>query len=132
MRNFVKMIALHFVKDITPGFEFAGLGPQFYLTCFNFEITGDGTSEPEGIPFPGAYEKDAAGLWFDLESDADYPFAGPSLYESEYTVDLEPNDFVVLSPTGQGEEADAVYYDAQNATLQFQVTINTQIDANGG
>jgi len=127
-----QIIALHFVKDTSPGFAFAGVGPQFYMTCFNFEVSGDGTATPAGMAFPGAYKKDDPGLWFDLDSDADYPFAGPPLYQSEYDVELEPNLLVVLSPTGQGDEADKLYYEAQNRSLQFQVSINTQIDANGG
>lgn len=102
------------------------------MTCFNVEVSGNGTATPTGMAFPGAYQKDAPGLWFDLDSDAEYPFAGPPLYKSEYEVELKPNNFVVLSPTGQGEEADALYYAAQNRSLQFQETINTEIDANGG
>lgn len=129
----MQIIALHFVKGTSPGFAFAGVGPQFYITCFNVEVSGDGTATPPGMAFPGAYEKDAPGLWFDLDSDTNvYPFAGPPLYKSSYGVELKPNDFVILSPTGQGEEADEAYYAAQNKSLEFQVEINTEIDANGG
>ncbi|CAI4213621.1 unnamed protein product [Parascedosporium putredinis] len=109
-----------------------GVGPQFYMTCFNFEVLGDGNSQPAGMPFPGAYEKDAPGLWFDLTSDASYPPAGPPLYKSEYTVELEPNEFVILSPTNQGAEADAAYHEAQGRVLKFQEDTNTQIDVHGG
>ena len=80
----------------------------------------------------GAYEKLAPGLWFDLKSNASYPFPGPALYKSQRTAKLEPKELVILSPTGLGAEADATYYAAQNRSLEFQVRITTQLDAIGG
>ena len=32
-------------------------GPQFYPHCFNVEISGTGTSTPEGVTIPGAYKQ---------------------------------------------------------------------------
>jgi hypothetical protein len=129
----LKIIALHFTQATTPGFAFAGVGPQFYLTCYNFEISGNGTATPSGRTFPGAYKKDEPGLWFDvLHSTDTYPGLSPPLYKSAYNADLKPNKFVILSPTGLGDAADQKYYAAQNESLAFQVQINTYIDANGG
>lgn len=39
---------------------------------------------------------------------------------------------MVISPTGQGKEADDAYYKLQQQSLDFQVAINTRIDADGG
>ncbi|CAI4219785.1 unnamed protein product [Parascedosporium putredinis] len=105
--------------DIKPGKyvvrqEGFPIGPQFYMTCFNIEVTGDGEATPQGATFPGAYDMEAPGLNFDLNSTDPYPAVGPALYESEYAVDLEPLESVIVSPTGEGEEADEEYYAAQS------------------
>ena len=39
-------------------------GPEFYLHCFNVEVTGSGTATPEGVTFPGAYKRGDTGLSF--------------------------------------------------------------------
>jgi hypothetical protein len=40
--------------------------PQFYVHCFNIEITGDGTATPPGVKFPGGYPKGDPGVGFIL------------------------------------------------------------------
>jgi cellulase len=40
--------------------------PQFYTHCFNLEVRGYGTVEPDGVTFPGGYGKDEPGVVFDL------------------------------------------------------------------
>jgi lytic cellulose monooxygenase (C1-hydroxylating) len=40
--------------------------PQFYTHCYNIEITGDGSSTPAGVHFPGAYPKNDPGVGFIL------------------------------------------------------------------
>jgi hypothetical protein len=39
-------------------------GPEFYLNCFNIEVTGSGTATPEGNTFPGTYKPSDPGLSF--------------------------------------------------------------------
>jgi hypothetical protein len=39
-------------------------GPEFYLHCFNVEVTGSGTATPPGNTFPGTYVRDDPGLYF--------------------------------------------------------------------
>jgi hypothetical protein len=94
------------------------VGAQFYMTCFNFKITGSGTATPKGVKFPGAYKRDDTGLHFDINSTEPYPTLGPALYKSMYDVRLEPREHVVISPTGKGEEADAAYYERQDGALK--------------
>lgn len=107
-------------------------GPQFYLTCFNFKVTGDGDATPQGAKFPGAYDMDAPGLNWDLNSTEAYPTVGPDLYVSEYEIELEPRERVVISPTGDGEEADAAYYEQQYEVLKAQGEMTSYFDSIGG
>lgn len=127
-----QIIALHFAVSTTPGFEWSPIGPQFYLTCFNFKITGDGEATPKGEKFPGAYKVNEPGFHFDLKSNETYPTVGPALYKSGYSIDLEPKERVVISPTGQGEEADTAYYNAQYNVLAQQGAMTSYFDSIGG
>lgn len=57
-----EMIALH---ANTPGMKMSPVsGPEFYLHCFNIEVTGNGTAKPEGSTFPGTYKADDPGVVF--------------------------------------------------------------------
>ncbi|GAB1317941.1 hypothetical protein MFIFM68171_08151 [Madurella fahalii] len=127
-----EIIALHFAVSTTPGFEWSPIGPQFYLTCFNFKITGNGDATPKGEKFPGAYKVDEPGFHFDVKSNETYPTVGPALYKSSYTVELEPKERVVISPTGQGEEADTAYYNTQYDVLAQQGAMTSYFDSIGG
>lgn len=108
------------------------IGPQFYLTCFNLKVTGDGKATPKGAKFPGAYDMAAPGLNFNLTSGRPYPPVGPALYKSEYDVELEPKERVVISPTDEGEEADAAYYERQYNVLLQQGEMVAYFDSIGG
>jgi hypothetical protein len=44
--------------------SYAVSGPQFYPHCFNVEITGSGTTIPDGQTFPGLYNPKEIGLNF--------------------------------------------------------------------
>jgi cellulase len=46
--------------------------PQFYIHCFNIEITGSGTATPQGVKFPGGYPKGDAGVGFILGNKGRY------------------------------------------------------------
>jgi len=107
------------------------------MTCFNFNITGDGTATPKGAKFPGAYAADEPGFHFDIYDDkskAPYPAVGPPLFKSSAVAGRgsAPKSRVVLSPTGQGPAADAAYYKMQNAAIARQAAIDEALDAIGG
>lgn len=108
------------------------IGPQFYMTCFNLKVTGDGDATPQGAKFPGAYDMDAPGLNWDLNSTDPYPLVGPALYKSKYTVDLEAKEPTVVSPTGDGEDADDAYYQKQYKVLAAQGEVVSYFESIGG
>ncbi|KAK2753163.1 hypothetical protein FQN54_007989 [Arachnomyces sp. PD_36] len=55
-------------------------GAQFYMTCYQVEITGDGSLNPEGVTFPGAYSADDPGILIDIYSDfGEYVIPGPAV-----------------------------------------------------
>jgi hypothetical protein len=68
--------------------------PQFYTHCFNLEVRGEGTVEPNGVTFPGGYKKDEHGVTFALRG-------GPSTYQN-YVSDPQLSLFMkmthVISP----------------------------------
>jgi hypothetical protein len=125
-------MALHFAVSTTPGFEWSPIGPQFYMACFNFKVTGDGTATPKGVTFPGGYnlQKDP-GLTFNLSSDAAFTPIGPALYKSAKTVELKPKELVVISPTGN-KTTDATYYKTQEQVLVSQAAMTEYFDSIGG
>jgi hypothetical protein len=127
-----EIISLHFNAGPSRGYEFAGTGPQFYFTCFNFNVTSDGTATPKGEKFPGAYKAGEPAWTFNLTAGVPFVPAGPPVYKSSYHVELAPRELVVISPTGQGQEADDAYYKQQAQSLNMQYEINTRIDADGG
>jgi hypothetical protein len=43
-----------------------GTGPQFYIHCFNLDISGSGNAVPKGVKFPGAYKRTDPGVKFNL------------------------------------------------------------------
>jgi hypothetical protein len=105
----VQLIALHFSVSTTPGFEWSPIGPQFYMSCFNFKVTGDGTAELKGLPFPGGYNlQKEPGLTYYLSSDKPFIPIGLPRYKSATTVRLKPKELVVVSPTGN-KTADEAY-----------------------
>lgn len=130
-----EIAALHFSLATSPGFEMLPVGPQFYMTCFNVRVTGDGDAQPKGVRFPGAYRADEPGIRFDVRGGEDgrrYTPLGPKVYKSRYSVQLPEKEVTVVSPTGGGEEADAAYYQAQNVFLERQGAITSYFDSIGG
>jgi hypothetical protein len=128
-----QIIALHFALSTPKGFELFPIGPQFYMTCFNFKVTGDGNATPKGTKFPGAYHLDEPGFHYDVANSHEaYPTVGPTLYKSQFNANLEPKEHVVISPTGQGKEADDAYYNAQYKVLAQQGAVVAYFDSIGG
>jgi hypothetical protein len=77
-----------------------GTGPQFYIHCFNLDISGTGTAEPKGVKFPGGYKRTDPGVKFNLyrggQSARDnYVSSSTILYAGE-TVKGVPHDAHVL------------------------------------
>ncbi|KAK0657875.1 glycosyl hydrolase family 61-domain-containing protein [Cercophora newfieldiana] len=132
-----EIVALHFSLGTVPGWEMLPVGPQFYMTCFNFQVTGGGDASPEGVKFPGAYRADEPGMRFDVRNastsvDKRYTPLGPAVYKSRYSVELTPKEVTMVSPTGGGAEADASYYQAQKVFLEQQGAIVAYFDSIGG
>ncbi|KAM7214904.1 Glycosyl hydrolase family 61 domain containing protein [Rhypophila decipiens] len=130
-----EIIALHFALHTNPGFEWSPIGPQFYMTCFNFKVTGSGTATPKGVTFPGAYVKDESGFKYDVfntKTVLPYPPVGPALYKSSVSAQLTPKELVMISPTGKGDAADATYFKNQETVLKAQSATTEAFDAAGG
>jgi hypothetical protein len=65
--------------------------PQFYVHCYSIVITGDGTSTPPGVKFPGAYPKKDPGVTFILGNTARYPsYVSPPTFGFTAAKDLRP------------------------------------------
>jgi len=135
-----EIAALHFSVTSSPGFEFLPIAAQFYMTCFNFNISGSGDALPPmnlRVKFPGAYRDDDPGMRFDVRNtttnrEKKYIPLGPPVYKSGYTVNLPPKEMTVVSPTGGGPDADAAYFTAQQAFLERQGAITAYFDSVGG
>jgi hypothetical protein len=41
-------------------------GAQFYISCLNVEVIGDGTATPPGVKFPGAYTPTDPGIKYNV------------------------------------------------------------------
>lgn len=55
-------------------------GAQAYPQCFNLEITGSGTTEPEGVLGTELYKADDEGILFNIYQTLEsYPVPGPAL-----------------------------------------------------
>ncbi|KAH7355857.1 glycosyl hydrolase family 61-domain-containing protein [Pyrenochaeta sp. MPI-SDFR-AT-0127] len=55
-------------------------GAQFYITCFQITVSGGGSSNPVGVPFPGAYAATDAGILINIYQNlASYVAPGPAV-----------------------------------------------------
>ncbi|TLS21231.1 uncharacterized protein PpBr36_10504 [Pyricularia pennisetigena] len=64
------------------GLHSAG-NPQFYLSCAQLKVTGNGASSPTDlVSFPGAYSKSDKGLYDDIwvGSATEYTYPGPAIW----------------------------------------------------
>ncbi|TVY84302.1 putative endo-beta-1,4-glucanase D [Lachnellula suecica] len=58
-------------------------GAQFYMTCFQINLTGTGTKTPAGVSFPGAYKATDPGILINIyqaSNIANYQIPGPALF----------------------------------------------------
>lgn len=54
-------------------------GAQFYMSCYQLEVTGSGTANPSGVSFPGAYSASDPGILIDIYQDiTSYTIPGPT------------------------------------------------------
>jgi len=71
-----RIVTLHFAVRTPPGFNVFPVGPQWYMTCFPFRLTGGGTAAPRGARFPGAYDLAEPGFHYDLRTKRVIPVSG--------------------------------------------------------
>ncbi|KAF2143274.1 lytic polysaccharide monooxygenase [Aplosporella prunicola CBS 121167] len=56
-------------------------GAQFYMSCFQVKVTGDGTANPTGVKFPGAYKATDPGIMINIyQEPITYTAPGPAVY----------------------------------------------------
>ncbi|KAF2647416.1 lytic polysaccharide monooxygenase [Lophiostoma macrostomum CBS 122681] len=65
-------IALHTASSVG--------GAQFYVTCFQISVQGDGSVKPEGVVFPGAYKATDRGIEINIYQHlSEYVAPGPDV-----------------------------------------------------
>ncbi|KAG8698807.1 hypothetical protein FRC08_005688 [Ceratobasidium sp. 394] len=68
-----EVIALHVAGSVG--------GAQFYMSCYQINVTGGGSASPATVKFPGAYSATDPGILFDLYgSYTTYTIPGPPVY----------------------------------------------------
>ncbi|TVY49864.1 putative endo-beta-1,4-glucanase D [Lachnellula occidentalis] len=56
-------------------------GAQFYMTCFQINLTGSGTATPTGVTFPGAYNASEPGILINIYDNLQsYTIPGPAVF----------------------------------------------------
>ncbi|KAI5886452.1 uncharacterized protein SCHCODRAFT_02641787 [Schizophyllum commune H4-8] len=56
-------------------------GAQFYMTCFQVNVTGSGTAQPDTVSLPGAYSAQDPGILINIYQQLDdYTVPGPAPY----------------------------------------------------
>ncbi|KAK6543041.1 hypothetical protein TWF694_006971 [Orbilia ellipsospora] len=56
-------------------------GAQFYITCYQINVTGGGSESPSGVLLPGAYNPTDPGIYWNLYTSFNsYPLPGPTVY----------------------------------------------------
>ncbi|KAF8606701.1 hypothetical protein BDV93DRAFT_553183 [Ceratobasidium sp. AG-I] len=68
-----EVIALHVAGSVG--------GAQFYISCYQINVTGTGKATPPTVKFPGAYSATDPGILFDLYGGyTSYTIPGPAVY----------------------------------------------------
>ncbi|KAG8686637.1 hypothetical protein FRC09_014004 [Ceratobasidium sp. 395] len=68
-----EVIALHVAGSVG--------GAQFYMSCYQINVTGGGSASPATVKFPGAYSATDPGILFNLYgSYTTYTVPGPAVY----------------------------------------------------
>lgn len=66
-----EVIALHVASSVG--------GAQFYMSCFQLQVGGSGTGEPDTVKFPGAYGASDPGILIDI-------YTSPKAYTSKHII----------------------------------------------
>jgi hypothetical protein len=129
---------LHFATEHSNYKKIPGqiVAPQFYMSCYNVNITGNGTAIPPEnlrVTFPGAYQPQDPGLVFDIFlNKTQYPIPGPAVYKPSGTPPvLIPNPLTVISPVGDPVK-DAQYRAAMEEDLRLHNAITDLFYRLGG
>ncbi|KAG8889716.1 hypothetical protein FRB98_003008 [Tulasnella sp. 332] len=70
-----EVIALHVASSVG--------GAQFYMSCYQINITGGGSSTPAGVSIPGAYSATDPGILINIYQQLNnYTIPGPQPYET--------------------------------------------------
>ncbi|KAG8856014.1 hypothetical protein FRB96_006581 [Tulasnella sp. 330] len=70
-----EVIALHVASSVG--------GAQFYMSCYQINVTGGGTATPAGVSFPGDYSSSDPGILINIYQQLNsYAIPGPTPYES--------------------------------------------------
>lgn len=68
-----EVIALHVAGSVG--------GAQFYMSCYQINVTGGGSASPATVKFPGAYSATDPGILFNIYgSYTSYTIPGPAIY----------------------------------------------------
>lgn len=128
-----ELLNLHFATEHSNAKNWGIVAPQFYVSCYNVKISGNGTATPPGVTFPGAYKPMDSGLLFDIYlNNPNYFMPGPALYVPKGRApSLTPNDLKVVSPMGDPIK-DAEYNKAMEEELKFFEGIGSAIYKMGG
>jgi len=66
-----EVIALHVASSVG--------GAQFYMSCYQLNVTGSGTKNPTGVSFPGAYSATDPGIQINIYGTiTSYTIPGPT------------------------------------------------------
>ncbi|KAF2665381.1 hypothetical protein BT63DRAFT_63268 [Microthyrium microscopicum] len=125
-----ELVALHYAKK--------EMGPEFYISCLNVKVLGDGTAEPKKedlVRFPGAYKPDDPYLAFDLHHHENkYIVPGPKLFQAEFNA--PKGDRPIVKETGVGSGATWEAYKAIKNLGDFVsesvVTNDDKLNPGGG
>jgi lytic cellulose monooxygenase (C1-hydroxylating) len=131
-----ELTALHFATEHSNYATIPGgtVAPQFYVSCYNVNITGGGDATPSNtVKFPGAYNGKEPGLHFDLfVNNRNYPIPGPPVYKSSGPAPkITPNPIKVISITGDPTE-DKQYLAKQATLLKQQAQMTDYFQSIGG
>ncbi|KAG8884629.1 hypothetical protein FRB97_003685 [Tulasnella sp. 331] len=70
-----EVIALHVASGLD--------GAQFYMSCYQINVTGGGTATPAGVSLPGAYSATDPGILINIYQQLNsYTIPGPQPYET--------------------------------------------------
>ncbi|KAF2664389.1 hypothetical protein BT63DRAFT_444113 [Microthyrium microscopicum] len=117
-------------------------GAQFYPTCVNVEVIGNGSAIPAGVKLPGAYSSTDPGILYnlyyayqDLIGPNFYVIPGPPLYHGEYEAPKGPRPVVKSVGEVTAESSKDYAYLSSLVAKEFekiQSTVDKALPGGGG